>query len=938
MKKKKAKKKIVTKKQKLTHKKEKSKVNKKKRILKTFLGIFLVCCAIGIIGVFAFCFYIVSSCGEFNPNALANQDQTVIYDKNNNIIAKLGIEKRESVSYNELPEVLIDAIIATEDSRYFQHNGVDGARFIKASIGQILGNSDAGGASTLTMQVVKNNLTSREQSIIRKFKDVYLAMFFMEKKYTKAEIIEFYVNDSLLGGNIYGVEEASKYYFGKSVSDLSLPEAAIIAGLFQSPNGYNPYYYPEKTAKRLNTVLKLMVRHGYITQEEADIAGSVDIPSLLAGIPEETKYQGYIDTVVEEVIDKTGFDPALVSMEIYTTMDPTIQDGINKVLAGDGYTWKDDKVQAGITIIEVDTGAISAIGNGRNRTVKRGWNYATQTERQPGSTAKPLFAYAPGFEFDNFSTYQLFVDEQWHYTDGTNIGNWDSGYKGLMTLRDALSVSRNIPALKAFQTVQGNVGNKKIVEFVEGLGIKLKDGVAYESYSIGGMSDGVTTVQMAASYAAFANGGYYTEPYTVKSIIYRENEKTIEFEHSKKQAMKDSTAYLITNVLEHAVKYGFHGGTKQYNQSGGTVAAKTGTSNYPDNVLKQHRLPANAVNDLWTVAYTPKHSIALWYGYDEVSNEYYSTLGTPKDNLMTAIMKYIPVTNEPFKQPSSVIETKVESETWPAKLPSEHTPQALIKTEYFISGTEPTETSERFSKLNNVTNVKTTKNGNGTTITWDHNVPDIATEKYLKEYFNQPVFGNSGTNMLNERINYNNNILGGLGYGIYLQNGNDLKLIDFTTDKNYTYKGTNGTIIIKTEYRNFKNNASDGTSIKITSNENITNNNNSEKPEEDNNKLILKFISDSSTEINEYKLNSYKDEGIIATYNNIDITKDCKITYSLYDSNNKESKFTTKELLAETINKITEPNTELTIKYKVSYTSEDNKTISKTINKKIKLK
>lgn len=933
MKKKKPKKKIVIKRQKLSHKKTKEK--KKKNIWKILFGIFLVCCAIGIISVFAFAYYIISSCGEFDPNALANQDQTIIYDTNNNIIAKLGIEKRESITYNELPEVLIDAIIATEDSRYFQHNGVDGARFLKASIGQILGNSDAGGASTLTMQVVKNNLTSREQSIIRKFKDVYLAMFFMEKKYTKEEIIEFYVNDSLLGGNVYGVEEASKYYFGKSVSDLSLPEAAIIAGLFQSPNGYNPYYYPEKTATRLKTVLKLMVRHGYITQEEADIAGSVDIPSLLAGIPEETQYQGFIDTVAIEVKNKTGVDPALVSMEIYTTLDPNIQDGINKILAGEGYTWKDDKIQAGITITDVETGAIVAIGNGRHRTVKRGFNYATQAERQPGSTAKPIFAYAPGFEFDNFSTYQLFVDEPWQYTDGTGIGNWDSGYKGLMTLRDALSVSRNIPALKAFQTVQTDVGNKKIVEFAEGLGINLPAGVAYESYSIGGMDTGVTTLQMAAAYAAFANGGYYIEPYTVKSIIYRDNDKKVEFEHPKTQAMKDSTAYLITNVLEHAVKYGFHGGTKQYSTKGGTVAAKTGTSNYPDYVLEQKHLPANAVNDLWTVAYTPKHSIALWYGYDEVSSEYYSTVGTPKDNLMTAIMNYIPVTSESFKQPESVVATKVESETWPAQLPSEHTPQALIKTEYFISGTEPTEISPRFAKLNNVTNVKTSKASNGTKITWEHTSPEITTENYLKEYFNQPIFGNSKQTNLNQRLNYNNSVLGGLGYGIYLKTNDTLNLIDFTNALEYTYKGQNGTLVIKTEYRNFKNNASDGTTIKISNNNTNDEKDNSETT---NTKLSIKFPSDSQSSSNEYTINNYKDEGIIATYNNKDITSNCKISYSLYDKNNNEKTFTTKELLEKTINEFNETNTELTIKYKITYTTEDNKTLSQTISKKIILK
>ena len=216
------------------HRKDIVKVKKEKRKWwKKLLSLFILLCALGVFAVFAFLIYIVRDSGKFDPNRLANKDQTVIYDSKNNIIAKLGIEKRESVTYDKLPQVLIDAIVATEDSRFFQHNGVDGARFLKAAVGQALGNSGAGGASTLTMQVVKNNFTSTKQSIIRKFKDIYLAVFFMERKYTKQEIMEFYVNDSFLGGSsVYGVEEASKYYFGKSVSDLSLPEAAIIAGMF----------------------------------------------------------------------------------------------------------------------------------------------------------------------------------------------------------------------------------------------------------------------------------------------------------------------------------------------------------------------------------------------------------------------------------------------------------------------------------------------------------------------------------------------------------------------------------------------------------------------------------------------------------------------------------------------------------------------------------
>lgn len=899
----------------------------KRKLWKKLLSLFLVCCALGVFAIFAFCVYIMKTSGEFDPNKLANQDQTVIYDSKNNVIAKLGIEKRESVNYDDLPQVLVDAIIATEDSRYFKHNGVDGARFLKASVGQLMGNSSAGGASTLTMQVVKNNLTSTEQTITRKFKDIYLAVFFMEEKYTKQEILEFYVNDSLLGGNVYGVEEASKYYFGKSVSELSLPEAAIIAGLFQSPNGYNPYLYPEKTAKRRKTVLNLMVKHGYITKEEAEIANNVDVSSLLVGKNEDTKYQGFIDTVVAEVIKKTKNDPAIVSMEIHTTMDPIMQDGIDSVLAGNGYKWQDDKVQAGVTILDVNTGAITAIGTGRNRNGERVWNYATQSKRQPGSTAKPIFAYGPGFQYANFSTYQLFNDEEWAYTDGTGLGNWDSGYKGLMTLREALSISRNIPALKAFQEVQAAVGNKKIVEFVENLGIDLENDIAYESYSIGGMSQGVTTVQMAAAYAAFANGGYYTEPYTVTSITYRETGETLELEHTKKQAMDEAAAYLVTNVLEHAAKYGFHGGTKQY---AGTVAVKTGTSNYTQDDIKKHKLPANAVNDLWSVAYTPQYSIALWYGYDKIDNKYYNTMGSPKDALMTAIMKHIPVTKDAFKKPSSVVATQVESETWPAQLPSEYTPQALIKTEYFRAGTEPTEVSNRFEKLKDVTNIKASASLSGLKLTWDKPKIEQTDEEYLKKYFSQHVFGNSSSKFLTDRINYNNNTLGGIGYGIYLKTNDKLTSIGFTTDNSFTYKGTlsrNSSIVIKTEYKNFKNNASSGATANLS---NIDFNLFEDTTETDE-KLTIKLISDNATLPNDYPINNYKEEGIIVTLNNKNITSKCTITYVL---NNIE--YQTKQELENQINSITESTT-IKLTYKVKYIDED-KTLTDSISKTITLK
>ena len=473
--------------------------NKNKRpIWKRVLTFILIMGIIGVLSVTAFLGYIVLTAPEFSESALLIKDQTVVYDIDGNIIAKLGTQKRESISYDELPQVLIDAIIATEDSRFFQHNGVDLFRFIKATIQQMLGHDDAGGASTLTMQTVKNNFTKKEkvkegkiEKVVRKFQDVYLAVFKLEKKYSKEEILEMYINDNGLGSSYYGVEEASKYYFGKSASELTLPEAALIAGLFQAPNRHNPYKDIESATSRRTTVLKLMERHGYITEVERKLAEKISVESLLVGAnSSDNPYQGYIDAVVAEVErltatadNKSGDDPATVPMKIYTTMQKSIQDGVNSVYnSSDSSIWRDEYVQGGVAIIDVETGAIAALGAGRNKTGERQFNYATQAYRQPGSTAKPIFDYGPGIEYNNFSSYQLFVDEPWSYTNGPSIGNWDGGFKGLMTARTALQQSRNIPALKAFQ----QVGVKNSQKFAYSLGLNVSLNSSSENYKVFG--------------------------------------------------------------------------------------------------------------------------------------------------------------------------------------------------------------------------------------------------------------------------------------------------------------------------------------------------------------------------------------------------------------------------------------------------------------------
>ena len=913
-----------------------------KCLWKKIVIVLLILAIFMILAFTAFCAYIVLTTDDFVPDKLSQSESTIMYDNKGNEFTTLGVmtddilQKREKISYDEFPQVLVDALIATEDSRFFQHNGVDLARFLKASALQLLG-KDAGGASTLTMQVSKNNFTDTTshgiKGIIRKFRDIYVSVFQIEKNYTKQEIIEFYLNDNCMGETNYGVEQGSQYYFGKSARDLSLTEAALLVGLFQSPNGYNPYVYPEKAETRRNTVLNLMVRHGYITKEEADIAKSIPVESLLSGDggKELDQYYGFSRTVYEEAIKLTGLDPYVTPMKIYTTLNIDVQDGINKALAGETVKWKDDVVQAGIAVTDVNTGAVIAIGAGRNRTTSQSFNFATQARRQPGSTAKPLFDYAPGIEFENWSSYQLFTDEKWSYTNGPEVNNWDNKYSGLMTMKSALAVSRNIPALKAFQSLN----KSKILEFVTSLGIEpeVENGFLHEAHAIGGFT-GVSPLQMAVAYASFANGGYYIEPYTITKIEIRSTGEVFEYKHQKNRVMSEATAYLMNNMLVYAVNNGFNGGAKL---SGVQVAAKTGTSNYSKEYVKEKGL-SSSINDLWTVAYTPEHSIALWYGYERASKEYQhsrSGYNTQKENIMRAVMKYIPKTSKTFKVPGTVVSVDVEKGTWPAMLPSAYTPSDLITKEVFIKGTEPTEVSPRFAQFDNVTNIRYdySISSGKIRLNWDYQEPKILTDAYLNNYFSQSVFGNSTSVFVSERKLYNDSVLGEFGFGIYKKDASgNLTALDFVTDNNYTYvvpSGTNGTItlVVKAEYYKFKSNSSTGVEVPVA----ISNTPGTTLPPTG---LAVKFYGDSvkSKVININVGSTFvgQDKPIVITYNDVDVTDKATISAVV-----KHGTSTTKVTSGNPISKLI--NTSSSGTYRVEYSVKYNDYVDKftlTINVK----
>lgn len=587
--------------------------HKKHYLLILLLLIFLLVLVCFIYG----CYYIVSNAPYFDRNNLHLKQATILLDNKGNEIIRLGNENRELIKYSELPQSLIDAIVATEDSRFFQHNGFDIVRFSKATYLHLSGDKGAGGASTLTMQISKNLFTSNEsegiEGIIRKFTDIYLSMFKIEANLSKEEIFEIYVNSNYLGSNAYGVEMASWIYFGKSVKDLTLAESALIAGLFNAPSDYDPYIHPYEATKRRNEVLNLMYKHGYIDYDQLIDGYSINVSSLLIKRDNNSNpYQGFIDTVVNEVIEDTGLNPYQVPMIINTTMDRTINDAINTVMNNKN-NFKDDVIQAGLAVTSTLDGSIMGIGNGRNRTGALQYNYATMIKRQPGSSIKPFMDYGPYFEFGGGTPDDIIVDEPFSYTNGIAIKNAYNDYVGPITIKTALADSRNIPALKIFLSLDRN----KISDYVHGFNIDYGKNL-YESASIGAF-EGVSPLIMSAAYGAYARGGIYIKPYSYKSIIYRDNNELLEKNIEKRKVCSEQTAIYINDILSYAVKTSKIFGTLEVGKT--EVAGKTGTTTISKTTIENLGLNEYAVMDSWGCMYSSKYSVGLWYGYDKVTKK-----------------------------------------------------------------------------------------------------------------------------------------------------------------------------------------------------------------------------------------------------------------------------------------------------------------------------
>lgn len=831
-------------------KKRKKTTEKKDRHIGSIILMVLITIGIMVATVvIAFSLYIVFTAPEFTQENLYFKEATVIEWNDGTEMTRLGSVNRVNKNYEDFPQVLVDALVATEDSRFFQHSGFDAARFLKASLGQFLGQSGAGGASTITMQLAKNYFTSTESSgiegIIRKFTDIYMAVFKIEKNYTKEQILEMYFNTGYFGGGgsnyetIEGVEQASQYFFGKSVSDLTLPEAAMIVGMYNAPYSYNPYNFPEASNDRKNIVLSLMYRHGYITEQEMLDAQSIHVSTLVKEQDTSTstfEYQVLVDYVRDEIESRLGIDIYSGSYRVRTTFDKNIQDQINAVQNGAATEFRDELLQVGIAITSISDGSIKGLGPGRNY-VAQGDNRASNTNfrRQPGSTAKPLVDYGPLIEYNNASTGQMFIDFKYGYNNGTYINNWDMGYYGVMTLKDALSSSRNITALEAFH----QNSKENIKEFLDNLGIDNStygEELPYEAMSVGGFTYGLTPLESSAAYAAFAREGYYIEPYSFTSVTNIETEETQEYKYEKTRAMSAETAYMITDVSLQATSEGV-GGPINYNLRG-SIASKSGTSDIGAEDAAQKGIPTSATPDHWVNTYNTDYSISTWVGYDQKdmdANHYLtSSTGTAIRQKISAYLANNLLTNTTkFNQPDTVVSVTVEAQTLPTKRASEYTPDNMKYSALFKSGTEPSETSTRFAKLGDASNGKATVSENKITLTWDKaetpdalNLDAVKSEfaNYFKTYKSNYSFSYNlfETEYMRIYENYNNSYIGKFGYQVYLKDKNgNLTSLGWTENNTYTYTAsTSGEyeFVIKSAYSIFKTNESNGITIKTNVN------------------------------------------------------------------------------------------------------------------------
>ena len=624
------------------------------RILK-YIGIFFLTLFIALFllggGVFL---YFVSKAPALSDSKLVATTSSKIYDNNNELIADLGSERRVNAQANEIPTDLVKAIVSIEDHRFFDHRGIDTIRIMGAFLRNLQSNSLQGG-STLTQQLIKLtyfSTSTSDQNISRKAQEAWLAIQ-LEQKATKQEILTYYINKVYMSNGNYGMQTAAQNYYGKDLKDLSLPQLALLAGMPQAPNQYDPYSHPEAALDRRNLVLSEMRGQDYISAEQYEKAVNTPITDGLQSLKSAATYPAYMDNYLKEVIEQveheTGYNLLTTGMEVYTNVDKGIQQRLWDIYNTDEYvSYPDNDLQVASTIVDTSNGKVIAQLGARHQAsnVSFGTNQAVETNRDWGSTMKPITDYAPALEYGVYdSTATTVHDIPYNYPGtSTPVYNWDRAYFGNITLQYALQQSRNVPAVETLN----KVGLDRAKNFLNGLGIDYP--VIHYSNAISSNTTesskqyGASSEKMAAAYAAFANGGIYHKPMYINKIVFSDGSEK-EFSDAGTRAMKESTAYMMTEMMKTVLTSGT--GYNAY-LPGIPQAGKTGTSNYTDEEIENH-IKSNqlvAPDELF-VGYTRKYSMAVWTGY---SNRLTPIVGdglTVAARVYRSMMSYLTQNNHP---------------------------------------------------------------------------------------------------------------------------------------------------------------------------------------------------------------------------------------------------------------------------------------------------
>ena len=600
-------------------KRQTKKLNSKKII--QVVTMLILCLILVFACIFGYSVY--KDTAAFDSKKLLSSGASVMYDSNGDIMYTYGSQEngtRKNVTYDDLPQVLVDAIVAAEDSRFFEHNGFDLPRIVKAALSNLKAGGITGGGSTITQQLIKKTyFPDAQKTYSRKLSEIILAIQ-ADKALSKEEILTLYLNKIYFGRSTssIGIAAATKYYFNKDVSELTLPEAAMLAGSLNSPYNYDPYYCLNNATKRRNTILKLMVKHGYITQSEYDEAVNTKIENTLCASPttNNNTLAAYVDMVTAEVKKRTKLDPLKTQMNIYTYCDVDTQTLASALGNGEKYSYSDEDMRMGGAVQSSQDGRIVAVIGGRNYNFGN-YSYAT-SKQQPGSSVKPFLDYGLAFENLDWCTGKTLEDTP--YSKGKfTPKNWDGQFHGTVTLTSALENSWNIPAIKTYEEVTKEIGKSGVTSAMESIGIDMssESNVTNLSYAIGGWNKGISPLEMASAYATISNNGLYTESHTINYVEVVQTGETFEIDkeiqnNAKQSDYSKASAFMIRHVMLDYTKNG--SGNYAYLSGLSNVGAKTGTSNWGSSAKKGM---AGKSRDLWMTAYTSNYICSVWMGFGQ---------------------------------------------------------------------------------------------------------------------------------------------------------------------------------------------------------------------------------------------------------------------------------------------------------------------------------